>query len=89
MDGLIAFVRANVLCVRDGVWREVVLASWLYELRRWRCHLRGHRWGPERRDYEDAGYPLHVETWQDCVRKGCCAVREVWSVYGEPRGTLG
>lgn len=83
------WIAANVELARCGEWREVVLGYWISELRRWRCHLFGHRFGPEEREYEDAGYPVHASTWRTCQRKNCSAACEEWSVYGPARGVLG
>lgn len=87
--GFVAYLRAHRECVRDGVWREVVWYAWAYELKRWRCRLLGHKWGAEQHEYEYAGYDVHVGTWRDCQRKGCCAYEELWSIYGGPRGVMG
>lgn len=46
------------------------------------CRLKGHRW-LEHRWYEDAGYPVHVQTSQTCER--CEAWEETWNIYGEAR----
>lgn len=59
----------------------------------WRCLLYGHAWGAEQKQWEDAGYPVHVETWRECQRPECGAYELLWSVYWPPvhancRGTL-
>lgn len=67
------WIAANVELARCGEWRD----------------LFGHRFGPEEREYEDAGYPIHASTWRTCQRKNCSAACEEWSVYGQARGVLG
>lgn len=44
------------------------------------CLRKGHDW-EEHKDYEDAGYPVHVRTWRECTK--CEKFEETWNIYDE------
>lgn len=79
MRRLLAYLR----WARDAGWRDA-LGDRLYWVRTWRCRVSGHLWGDEQRAYEYAGYPVHVETWRECLRPNCREHDLLWSIYWPP-----
>lgn len=72
---------------REAGWRD----TWYvfsYPFKTWRCRLFGHKWGPERSDY-DPNIGRLVESWRDCQRKGCEGWWETYNVFGPAKGKMG
>ena len=60
--------------IRDAGWPDAwYLIS--YPFKTWRCRLFGHKWGPEKHDYEIG---VRTQSWRDCERKNC---EGFWETY--------
>lgn len=71
---------------RDAGWRDTRYVL-LYPIKTWRCRLLGHKWGPERSEYEPNTGHL-METWHECQRPRCEGWQETYHYLSAGKGRV-